>query len=54
MSALQPFVDHGVNHFIVYSYAYAVKPSVAAGFLLEQRRLMRLLKRLTPGVFGTN
>ena len=24
-------VNHGVNHFIIYSYAFAVKPSVAAG-----------------------
>jgi phthiodiolone/phenolphthiodiolone dimycocerosates ketoreductase len=54
LSALQPFVDHGVNHFVIYSYAYAVKPSVAAGYLLEQRRLMRLLKKLTPGVFAVN
>ena len=31
-----------------------VKLSVAAGYLLEQRRLMLLLKRLTSGVFGPN
>ena len=43
-----------MNHVIIYSYAYAVKPSVAAGYLLEQRRLIRLLKRLTPGVFAVN
>ena len=54
LSALQPFVNHGVNHFIIYSYAFAVKPSVAAGYLLEQRRLMRLLKKLTPGVFAVS
>ena len=54
LSGLQPFVDHGVNHFIIYSDAYAVKPSVAAGYLLEQRRLMRLLKKRTPGVFAVN
>jgi hypothetical protein len=41
-----------MNHVIIYSYAYAVKPSVAAGYLLEQRPLIRLLKRLTPGVFA--
>ena len=31
LSSLRPYVDHGVNHFIIYSYAYALKPSVAAG-----------------------
>ena len=36
LSALRPFVDHGVNHFIIYSYAYAVRPSVAAGYLLPR------------------
>ena len=49
LSALLPYVEHGADHFIIYSYAYALKPSVAAGYLLEQRRLMRLLKGLTPG-----
>ena len=54
LSSLRPYVDHGVNHFIIYSYAYALKPSVAAGYLLEQRRLMRRLKKLTPGAFRAN
>ena len=49
LSALRPYVEHGADHFIIYSYAYALKPSVAAGYILEQRRLMRLLKGLTPG-----
>ncbi len=46
LSAVRRYVDHGVNHFIIYSYAYALKPSVAAGYLVEQRRLMTLLKKL--------
>ena len=54
LSSLRPYVDHGVNHFIIYSYAYALKPSVAAGYLLEQGRLMRRLKKLTPGAFRAN
>jgi phthiodiolone/phenolphthiodiolone dimycocerosates ketoreductase len=54
LSALRPFVDHGANHFIIYSYADTLKPSLAAGYLHEQHRLMRLLKTLTPGVFGAN
>jgi phthiodiolone/phenolphthiodiolone dimycocerosates ketoreductase len=54
VSALRPYVDHGVDHFIIYSYAFALKPAIAAGYLVEQRRLIRLLKRLTAGSFATN
>lgn len=54
LSALRPYADHGVNHFIIYSYAFALKPSVAARYLVEQRRLMRLLKKLTSGSFAAN
>jgi len=49
LSTLRPYVDHGVNHFIIYSYAFALRSSVAAGYLVEQRRLMRLLKGLAAG-----
>ena len=51
LSALRPYADHGVNHFIIYSYAFALKPSVAVRYLVEQRRLMHLLKQLTAGSF---
>jgi hypothetical protein len=54
LSALRPYVDHGVNHFIIYSYAFALKPAVAGKYLVEQRRLIRLLKGLTAGSFATN
>ena len=54
LSALRPYVDHGVNHFIIYSYAYALKPSVAVGYLVEQRRLMRLLKKLPTAAIAAN
>ena len=54
VSALRQYVDHGVNHFIIYSYAYALKPSVAAGYLVEQRRLIRLLKKLEARGLVTN
>ena len=54
LSALRPYVEHGVNHFIIYSYAYALKPSVAAGYLVEQRRLMRLLKKLPTAAIAAN
>ena len=54
LSALRPYVDHGVNHFIIYSYAYALKPSVAVGYLVEQRRLMRLLKKLPTAAIATS
>jgi phthiodiolone/phenolphthiodiolone dimycocerosates ketoreductase len=45
-------VDAGVNHVVIYSAASALKPSLAAGSLIEQRRLMRSLKKLKPGPFG--
>ncbi len=54
LAALRPYVEHGVNHFIIYSYAFALKPSVAAGYLMEQRRLMRVLKKLAAGSLATN
>jgi phthiodiolone/phenolphthiodiolone dimycocerosates ketoreductase len=54
LSALRPYAEHGVNHFIIYSYAYALKPSVAVGYLLEQRRLMRLLKKLPTAAIAAN
>ena len=54
LSALRPYVERGVNHFIIYSYAYALRPSVAAGYLVEQRRLMRLLKNLAAEPIATN
>jgi len=49
---LRPVVDAGVNHVIIYSAASALKPSLAAGSLIEQRRLMQMLKKLKPGPFG--
>ena len=52
LAELRAFVDAGVNHFTIYSTAGIMKPSLAAGYLREQRRLMRLLKELTPGPFG--
>jgi phthiodiolone/phenolphthiodiolone dimycocerosates ketoreductase len=54
VAALRPYVNHGVDHFIIYSYAFALKPAVAARYLVEQRGLIRLLKGLTAGSFATN
>lgn len=54
VSALRPYVDHGVDHFIIYSYAFALKPAVAARYLVEQHRLIRLLKGLTADSFAPN
>jgi len=48
---LRPFVEAGVNHVILYSAANAVKPSLAAGHIAEQRRLTGMLKRTVPGRF---
>jgi len=48
---LSPFVEAGVNHIIIYSAATSMKGSLAAGALYEQRRLIRLLKSLSPGRF---
>lgn len=52
LTKLRPIIDLGVNHILIYSGASAVKPALAAGHLVEQRRLMTRLKRLTPGVLG--
>jgi phthiodiolone/phenolphthiodiolone dimycocerosates ketoreductase len=46
---LRPIIDAGVNHVIIYSAANALKPSLAAGSMVEQRRLIKLLKKMTPG-----
>ena len=51
LSALRPYVDHGVNHFIIYSYAYALKPSVAAGYLLEQASSDAAAQKARAGCF---
>ena len=51
LQRLQPFISAGVNHVIIYSAANAVKPSLAVGHMIEQRRLTTLLKRLKPGPF---
>jgi phthiodiolone/phenolphthiodiolone dimycocerosates ketoreductase len=48
---LQPLIDDGLNHVIIYSAAAALKPRLAAHHLYEQRRLIRLLKNSTPGRF---
>jgi phthiodiolone/phenolphthiodiolone dimycocerosates ketoreductase len=50
---LRTFVEAGVNHVIIYSAAASMKPSLAAGSVYEQRRLITMLKRLRPGRFGT-
>ena len=48
---LEPLIEQGLNHVIVYSAAAALKPRLAAGHLYEQRRLIRMLKNATPGAF---
>lgn len=52
LQRLQPFITAGANHVICYSAANAVKPSLAAGHMIEQRRLTTLLKRMKPGQFN--
>ena len=54
LARLQPFISAGVNHVIIYSAANAVKPSLAAGHMGQQRRLTTLLKRLKPGRFNVD
>lgn len=49
---LQPLIDEGLNHVIIYSAAAALKPRLAASHLYEQRRLIRMLKNSTPGRFN--
>ncbi|MGZ5365624.1 MAG: LLM class flavin-dependent oxidoreductase [Mycobacterium sp.] len=48
---LEPLIDEGLNHVIIYSAAAALKPRLAAGHLYEQRRLIRMLQGTTAGTF---
>ena len=52
LARLQPLIDEGLNHVIIYSAAAALKPRLAAHHLYEQRRLIRMLKNSTPGQFN--
>ena len=55
LARLQPLIDEGLNHVIIYSAAAAaaaLKPRLAAHHLYEQRRLIRMLKNSTPGRFN--
>ena len=52
LARLQPLIDEGLNHVIIYSAAAALKPRLAAHHLYEQRRLIQMLKNSTPGRFN--
>ncbi|WP_428338943.1 hypothetical protein [Mycobacterium sp.] len=49
LQRIRPYVEAGANHAIIYSVAGSLKPSLAAGAVVEQRRLMSGLKRLQRG-----
>ncbi|KAA8888544.1 LLM class flavin-dependent oxidoreductase [Nocardia colli] len=46
---LDPYLDAGLNHILFYAFASAVKPTLAAAGLREQRRLISKLKKRRPG-----
>ncbi len=52
LAQLHPLIEQGLNHVIIYSAASALRPSLAAGHLIEQRRLTRLLHATMPGPFN--